>query len=191
MEELTFDGGRVVSRHLALTYSRTTLHRALGVFAVIGLLTGLAGIIIEYRFWWLMLAGQRATAQVTARQEHIVAWVVTRSGNGYPITETEFRFSFVDTADVERHGTFWVPGRSEKFRIGDPVGIMYAQAGRGPGQPSAWSFYWEHDPAWFTFTLVGACGFVVAAGCWWWRSRVGWQQAQASTLATGSLVDPL
>src|SRR5690348_6637284 len=77
MEEFDFNAGRVVSYQPMWTHSRAALRRTLAVVATIGVLTGLAAVGVEYRFWWLTLTGQRATAEVTSREEHIIGWAFT------------------------------------------------------------------------------------------------------------------
>jgi hypothetical protein len=186
VDELDFSGGQLTTAHLSLRPDHGWLRRVLAVVSVIGLLSGLVAIVVEHEFWWLKLAGRRATAQVTVREERLIGWMATRrsaaQGLALPITDTEFRFAFTDHAGGKRLGSFQLNAGSEAFRVGEALEVMYSRFGDGPGYPSALSFYAEHDPVWFSFTLVGIIGLVTSPICWWWRSRIA-QENQRDRLA--------
>lgn len=172
-DELDFHSGQVASNYRSVHGTPATRRRVFTALSALGLTVAAAAVAVEHQFWWLMLTGRRATAQISDREEHIVGYISRRSIRNVPLIETEYHFTFTDAAGAEQRHSFLLIGSSEDFRIGQEVPVMYPRWGSGPAAPASWSFYVDHDPAWFTVTAVGTVCLLVALGCLLGRFRAG------------------
>lgn len=175
-DELDFNDGKLSWHSHPGNANLAATRRVLTVIAMMGLAVACLAVIVEHRFWWLTLTGQRATAQITGRDERVIAWISSRrmalSGQAFPLIETEFQFAFTDHVGAERQGTFTLPEASQAFRVGEKLDVMYPRFGNGRAEPSGWGYYFRHDAAWFSFTSVGLGCLLLSAVCLEWRRRL-------------------
>ncbi len=149
-----------------------------------------AGLAAEWRFWALWLAGARASATVTRKEEKVVAHVPARSsGRLLPLIETGLHFQFTDSAGQARKGCVWLRQGAEDWAVGDRLKVMYAGSGWTESVPASLSFYWSHDTAWRLMLIlavgsgVGFLSCLISAVLARRRRLRRWHFLQAATLS--------
>lgn len=164
-DDLQFDAEQVPAPRQPTKYKPnlwTVRDRTFIVIKYLGIALFIVGACCEAQFWWFWLTSGRATATVVWKEERVVGWGFTRSGMAFPIIDTGFHYRFRDAGGRDVKGLHWVPGRSDLWKAGNSLEIMYARSQPGESQPASLGYYLTNELGWQMAHLAMGAGLIMA-----------------------------